>query len=120
MTAFMGWLGLNDVVYLEDRDDIEAILVRCSWCPWFTDAADIWDANNCVIDHQNEHGIYSDPDTGELYYDPEEDSVPRDHRYQIDDVTIEPGGPVTGLVFGLAIVFVLYAIVGLIAWGVLK
>ena len=49
--------------------------VDCQWCEFCAARKDFADANDCKIDHENQHGIFSDPDTGELYYDPTENTL---------------------------------------------
>lgn len=72
---------LMNVVYLVD-DEEPRINIYCSWCDNDTGSDGLigWrdnidDANNMKITHENDHGIYSDPDTGELYHDPEDSYI---------------------------------------------
>jgi hypothetical protein len=54
-----------------------SFVVECAWCDFQEDAGAYFDtANNIKIDHENEHGIYLDPDTGEMYCDGIEDYRP--------------------------------------------
>ena len=63
---------LMNIVYINDLDD-DNINVKCSWCDFSEFTLGLFSANNIKIDHENDHGIYLDPDTGEMYYDLSED-----------------------------------------------
>lgn len=63
---------LMNVVQVVEKDD--EFTIECSWCDdgdlaW---VSDLWDANNAKISHENDHGIFLDGETGEMYYDPSE------------------------------------------------
>jgi hypothetical protein len=69
---------LMNVVYLEEYPDVDDVVyVLCSWCdpPEIGWRTHLTDANNLKIIHENDHGIYLDPDTGEMYYDDAENSL---------------------------------------------
>ncbi len=64
-------LDLENVVWLTDDND--EFTVGCSWCSWEAPSPNMDEANTAKIEHENEHGIFSDPMTGALWHDPEED-----------------------------------------------
>jgi hypothetical protein len=69
---------LMDVVTVNEDEVAGDFEVWCDWgCGLVGMADDLFTANDWKIDHENEHGIYADPDTGALYHDPEDDQHSR-------------------------------------------
>jgi len=66
--TLMNIVTIEDCPFGQDFYDI-----RCAWCDGLVDESQGFDeANNDKISHENDHGIYSDPDTGELWLDLED------------------------------------------------
>ena len=68
---------LMNVVQVVDQTHRNCSAVWCGWCfDWIADGvANLAGANDIKIDHENDHGIYLDPDTGALYHDPEDSYI---------------------------------------------
>ena len=72
-----GWQLMNVVQVIEIPQRQKRFSIWCAWCnDWYAHKiSTLYDANDIKISHENDHGIYLDPETGEMYHDPEDSYI---------------------------------------------